>query len=189
MFLLSIRQLPDAIRCSTGSVSWCGSTLVRPYSAKIGGPVNLTRASANAEVGFDKAEINGNLDCQGATFGGPLPGISMRVTGNLVLTNLAANGRIAILRPTIGGNLECWHNKIQGGPTWLRCMRKRVFSFRAILRWGKVTTLHHWMEGWKRRARQASMRWCALSEPRNRTKRSGSGGERTIGQWARRGTP
>jgi hypothetical protein len=38
-------------------------------------------------------------------------------------------------------------------------MRKLVFGFRAILRGGKVTTLHRWME---QRARQVSIHWCAL---------------------------
>jgi hypothetical protein len=40
-------------------------------------------------------------------------------------------------------------------------MRKLVFSFRAILRGGKVTPS---IAGWKRRARQVSIHWCVLSE-------------------------
>jgi hypothetical protein len=65
-------------------------------------------------------------------------------------------------------------------------MRKLVLSFRAILRGGKVTTLHRWMEEARKDRHPFTGALCPNFE--TGPKRSGSGGERTMEQRAGRGT-
>jgi hypothetical protein len=65
-------------------------------------------------------------------------------------------------------------------------MRKLVFSFRAILRGGKVTTLHRWMEEVRKTGIYSLVRF--VRTLKTGPKRSGSGGERTMEQRPGRGT-
>jgi hypothetical protein len=62
-------------------------------------------------------------------------------------------------------------------------MRKLVFGFRAILRGGKVTTLHRWMEEARETGIHSLVRFVRTLK-QDLTKRSGSGGERTVEQRA-----
>ena len=65
-------------------------------------------------------------------------------------------------------------------------MRKLVFSFRAILREGKVTTLHRWMEEARKTGIHSLVRF--VRTLKQDLQRRGSGGERPVEQQASRRT-